>query len=58
MIVTIKNGEMIVQHPSGHVDRYTKNDLERFRDKRQDRINKMNGEIVNYNFDIAQIENS
>lgn len=58
MKIKFKNGEMIITHPSGHVDRYQQSDLDMQKAMVQDQIDELKSAqdvLTNY---ISEIQNS
>lgn len=58
MKIDYKNGKMIVKHPSGHVDEYTKEQLESEKKNREAGIVSENNELLIVKMQIAETENS
>ena len=58
MIIEIINGIKKLTHPSGHVDTYTISDIEKHRDKKQRRIDDLNLQVIDLNWEIAEMQNS
>ncbi len=58
MTIEHKNGEMIVTHPSGHVDKYSEADLISNRDQLQNQIADLNGQLIAQNLAISETQNS
>ncbi len=52
------NGEMIIKHPSGHIDKYDQFDIEQRKVTVQKRIDEHNELLVFYANIIAAIQNS
>ena len=58
MNITFENGQMVVTHESGIIDRYVKTDLEAVRTRVEQQRANLNDQIVELNFSIAEIEAS
>lgn len=58
MDITYNNGEMIVTHPSGHIDKYDQVDIEQRKAKVQKRIDERKELLVFYSEIIVAIQNS
>jgi len=58
MIITFKNKQMIVTHESGVIDRFTKADVERWKQAEQEQAAAHSNNIIWFDFQIAQIENT
>lgn len=58
MKIEHKNGKMIVMHPSGHVDEYTKEQLESHRKNIETTITDENNQLLITKMQIAEIEKS
>ncbi len=58
MNIEYENGQQVVTHPSGHVDRYTKQDLVDFKDRLSRKTVRLNSGIIAIDLMIAEVENS
>ena len=56
MLEKIKNGELVITHPTGVVDIYTPADIKWFRDRRQARLNDLQSQIAQDNILILDME--
>lgn len=58
MKIEYKNGEMIITHPSGHVDKYQRTDIEREKVSMQDQAAKIQDGIAALDGYISKIQTS
>ena len=58
MKVTFEKGQMIIEHPGGHIDKYAKQDLLLQKELEQQIQNEVVGRINNLNATIINIERS
>lgn len=58
MIIEFKKGQMIITHPSGHVDRYERLDLEKQKVIVQKQIDRLKNDLVYFSNNISNIQKS
>lgn len=58
MIIEFQNGKKVITHPSGAVTTQTKADIESLYNSGQDELNRLNADLIGYDFDLTEINNS
>ncbi len=56
MIIKYENNVMVVKHPSGHVDKYNRSDLERIKLMYIEEIENANNDLIEINTHIINLQ--